>query len=106
MADIYIIHENDSWMVPLRAALDRQGLSYREWFVDGCHVDLSVSPPHGVFYNRMSVPSYSRGHRYVPEVTAAILEWLESHHRRVTNSFRALQLEISKAAQHAALSAQ
>src|SRR5207248_2399570 len=37
------------------------------------------------------------------EYTAGVLAWLESHRRRVINSGRALQLEISKIAQYAAL---
>ncbi len=106
MAHICIIHENHEWTAPLRAALDHLRLPYKEWFVDGGHVDLAAAPPQGVFYNRISASSHSRGHRYAPEYTAAILDWLESHHRRVINSRRALQLEISKIAQYAALDAQ
>jgi hypothetical protein len=106
MSRIYIIHENHEWTAPLRAALDHLGLPYQEWFVDGGHIDLAAPPPRGVFYNRMSASSYSRGHRYAPDYTAAILDWLESHQRRVINSRRALQLEISKIAQYAALNAQ
>jgi hypothetical protein len=82
------------------------GLPFKEWFVDGGHVDLAAPPPQGVFYNRMSASSHSRGHHYAPEHTAVILDWLESHHRRVINSRRALQLEVSKTAQYAALNAQ
>lgn len=106
MSHIYVIHENHEWTAPLRAALDHLGLPFKEWFVDGVHIDLTAPPPQGVFYNRMSASSHARGHRYAPEYTAAILDWLESHHRRVINSRRALQLEISKIAQYAALNVQ
>ncbi len=106
MAHICIIHENHEWTAPLLSALEHLGLPYKEWLVSDGHVDLAATPPQGVFYNRMSASSHSRGHRYAPEHTAAILDWLESHHRRVINSRRALQLEISKIAQHAALNAQ
>jgi hypothetical protein len=51
----------------------------------------------------MSASSHTRGHRYAAELTGALLAWLESHGRRVINDSRALQLEISKAAQYAAL---
>ena len=61
-------------------------------------------PPQGVFYNRMSASSHTRGHRYAAELTGGVLAWLEAHGRRVINNGRALQLEISKMAQYAALS--
>lgn len=105
MAYIHIIHENDEWTAPLRQELDALGLPYREWFIDHGHFDLSVPPPQGVFYNRMSASSHTRNHRYAAEYTAAVLAWLEGHGRRVLNTGRALQLEVSKIAQYAALNA-
>jgi hypothetical protein len=104
-AKIYVIHENDAWVEPLRAAFAERGLPYREWFLDQGMVDLDRPPPEGVFYNRMSASSHTRGHRYAPEVTACVLAWLERHRRRVVNPSRALQLEVSKVAQYAALDA-
>jgi glutathione synthase/RimK-type ligase-like ATP-grasp enzyme len=68
-------------------------------------LDLAEAPPHGVFYNRMSASSHTRGHRYAPELTACVLSWLELHGRRVVNDSRALRLEINKIAQYAALAA-
>jgi hypothetical protein len=103
MSKIYVIHENDPWVEPLRAAFAEQSLPHEEWFLsEGC-VALSAEPPPGVFYSRMSASSHTRGHRYAPELTAATLAWLEMHGRRVVNNGRALQLEISKVAQYAAL---
>lgn len=105
MNRIYVIHENDAWVVPLRAAFDELGLPFAEWFLGAGRLDLTQAPPQGVFYNRMSASSHTRGHRYAPEHTAAVLAWLEGHGRRVVNSSRALQLEVSKVAQYAALEA-
>jgi hypothetical protein len=85
--------------------LDRQGLPWCDWFLDRGVFDLSRSPPEGVFYNRMSASSHTRDHRYAAELTAAVLAWLERHGRRVVNGSRALDLEISKARQYAALEA-
>jgi len=102
-ARIHVIHENDAWVVPLRTALEARGAPYVEWFLDQGVLDLAVAPPEGVFYNRMSASSHSRGHRYAPEYTAAVLAWLESHGRRVVNGSRALTLELSKVAQYRAL---
>lgn len=105
MSCIYVIHEHHEWTAPLRMELERLDLPYREWFLDQGHLDLSAPPPEGVFYNRMSASSHTRDHRYAAEYTAAVLAWLEGHGRKVLNSSRALQLEISKVAQYAALAA-
>ena len=103
MSRIYIIHENDDWTAPLRVELNRRELAFEEWFLDRGTIDLSSAPPDGVFYNRMSASSHTRGHRFAAEYTAAVLAWLERHERVVVNDSRAMQLEISKAAQYAAL---
>ncbi len=105
MAKIYVLHENDVWVEPLRRAFVEQGLPFEEWFLSEGQVDLAAPPPEGVFYNRMSASSYTRDHRFGPELTAVVLAWLERHGRRVFNNGRALQLEISKMAQYAVLEA-
>jgi hypothetical protein len=105
MPHIYVIHENAAWLEPLAAALDGQGLPWRDWFLDRGVFDFSRPPPEGVFYNRMSASSHTRDHRYAAELTASVLAWLEQHERRVVNGSRALDLEISKARQYAALGA-
>jgi hypothetical protein len=103
MTHIHVIHENAEWLAPLAGALDREGLRWRDWFLDRNVFDLSRPPPEGVFYNRMSASSHTRGHRHAAELTAAVLAWLEAHGRRLVNGGRALDLEISKARQYAAL---
>jgi hypothetical protein len=100
---IYVIHENDAWVEPLRAAFSALDLPYEEWFLSEGLLDLSTSPPDGVFYNRMSASSHTRGHRYGPELTAGVLAWLESRGKRVVNNRSALRLELSKIAQYTAL---
>jgi len=103
MPKIYIIHENQEWTEPLKVQLRALGLPFEEWYLNRGQLDLSTPPPLGVFYNRMSASSHTRNHRYAVEHTAAVLSWLEGHDRRIINSSRALQLEISKVAQYAAL---
>ena len=105
MTHIYVIHENAVWLEPLADALDRQGLPWRDWFLDRGVFDLSRPPPEGIFYNRMSASSHTRDHRYAAELTAPVLAWLERHRCRVINGSRALDMEISKARQYAALEA-
>jgi hypothetical protein len=102
---IHVIHENAAWLAPLAQALDAEGLPWCDWFLDRGAFDLSRPPPGGVFYNRMSASSHTRDHRYAAELTAAVLAWLAGHGRRVVNGPRALDLEISKARQYAALEA-
>ena len=71
-------------------------VDFEDWHVENAKIDLSKNPPEGVFYNRMSARSHSRGHRYAPEKTKEVLEWLKRDNRRVINNLRALELEISK----------
>jgi hypothetical protein len=103
MSRIYVLHENSPWVEPLCAALSELGLPHEEWFLNEGIVPFDQAPPEGVFYNRMSASSHTRGHRYGPELTQMVLTWLERHGRRVVNNHRALYLEISKLAQYAAL---
>ncbi len=103
MSKIYVLHENPEWVVPLHAAFAKRGIAAEEWLLDAGSLAFDTAPPEGVFYNRMSASSHTRGHRYAPELTHAVLNWLELHGRRVINGPRALYLEVSKIAQYAAL---
>jgi hypothetical protein len=105
MPKVYVIHENAEWMTPLRAALDARNVPFEEWHMASGRIDLSETPPDGVFYNRMSASSHTRGHRFAPEFTGNVLAWLEAHGRRVINGSRALELEVSKVKQYLALNA-
>jgi biotin carboxylase len=58
-----------------------------------------------VFYNRMSASSHTREHRFSAELTAGVLAWLTRWGRVVVNGPAALDLEISKVRQYAALEA-
>lgn len=103
MTKIYILHENDEWTTPLLAALKELNVPHEDWHLHEGTVPLDETPPEGIFYNRMSASSHSRGHRYAPELTDAVINWLERHERKVFNNLRALQLEVSKVAQYEAL---
>ena len=103
MSQIYVLHENGPWVDPLKEAFAERGLPHEEWFLDQGSIPFDRLPPEGVFYNRMSASSHTRGHRYAPELTHGVLNWLEAHDRRVVNSSRALYLEVSKLAQYAGL---
>tara|TARA_B100000686_G_scaffold211829_1_gene218732 strand:+ start:275 stop:1198 length:924 start_codon:yes stop_codon:yes gene_type:complete len=100
MKKIYIIHENDEWTSPLEEELTKLNAPYEKWHMNLKLLDTNQYPPLGVFYNRMSASSHTRGHRYAPEYTSIILDWLEYHERKVVNGSRALNLEISKSLQY------
>ncbi|MBO8156856.1 MAG: alpha-L-glutamate ligase [Bacillaceae bacterium] len=103
MKKIYIIHENAEWTVHLTNRLEELNLPYEEWHLDQGMVDLSDTPPEGIFYNRISASSHTRGHRFAPELTEAVLSWLDRHERKVLNGSRALRFEVSKVNQYMAL---
>ncbi len=106
MSRIHVLHENSAWLPPLAQAFDQRRLPWTEWFLDAGTFDLSAPPPEGVFYNRMSASSHTRDHRFSAELTAGVLAWLTRWGRRVVNGPGALDLEISKARQYAALEGQ
>ncbi|CEL99671.1 unnamed protein product [Vitrella brassicaformis CCMP3155] len=138
---IYVIHENEEWLYPLRESFRELNQPFVDWNLAhtlpqslGGHpnskrliatreesvlnggsassssassssesilnvIDFTQPPPEGVFYNRMSASSHTRGHRYSCEYCGVLLEWLESYNRTVINGSRALALEINKANQ-------
>lgn len=103
MNKIYVIHENDDWVIPLRSAFKKLNLPYEEWFIHERTLDLNSVPPEGIFYNRMSASAHTRDHRYAPEMAANVLAWLERHGRQVINGRKALLLELRKSEQYISL---
>lgn len=102
---VHVLFENPDWMPPLRLALADRGLSWKEHFCEGGTVDLGVLPPDGVWINRMSPSSHTRGHQGGVQFVRELLSWLEACGRPVINGSAAFALEVSKIRQHAALSA-
>mgnify|MGYP000185416104 FL=1 len=102
-AKVYVLHENEEWYHPLKEALDQVGVPNEEWNISTGQIALDTSAPEGIYYSKMSASSYTRGHLQSKFLMAAILEWLVASGRRIINGKRALELEISKAAQHLAL---
>ena len=100
---VHIIHENGEWTAPLITALEARNIPYADWDMSQLTLDMSRPAPQGIFYNRMSASSHTRGNRFAPEMTAGVLAWLESQDRVTLNGRPALNLEISKLVQYAAL---
>jgi hypothetical protein len=102
---VHVLHENPDWFTPIGKALDAAGVPCEQWLIGDGPLDLDNPPPPGVFWSRMSASSHTRGHPYAKDHARAVLSWLESHGRRVVNGRAALELEVSKVAQLAALRA-
>lgn len=105
MTAIHVLYENEDWLPPLRDALDAAGLPFEEHFVAGGVLDLGDALPEGVYLNRMSPSSHTRGHQAGVVYTRELLGVLEAAGRRVINGSRAFALELSKVQQDAALRA-
>lgn len=102
---VYIINENPDWIGPIGRSLDGVGVPWAEWFVDEGGFDVTGSPPEGVFFNRMSASSATRGHAHSIVHTRQLIAWCEAAGRRVVNGSRAFELEMSKVRQISALNA-
>ena len=57
---VYVLHENYEWTVHLEDRLRELNLPYELWHLDEGLLDLSSSPPKGVFYNRISASSHAK----------------------------------------------
>ena len=84
-AKVYVIHENLEWTQHLVKWLEELEVPYELWDLSSGILDLQSPPPQGIFYNRMSASSHTRGHRYAPEFTEQVITWLEAHGRKVVN---------------------
>jgi hypothetical protein len=93
---IFALHENPDWFPPFAAAFEAAGLDYQEWLLIDGKLDLDAEPPDGVFWNRLSASSHTRNHPHSKDYTRAVLDWLESHGRRVVTGRPVVELEVSK----------
>lgn len=102
---VYVIHENPEWFPPFAAAFAAEGVPAEEWLLTDGAIDLAAAPPEGVFWSRLSASAHTRDHAHSKEYGRAVLAWLEAAGRTVVGGRRVLELEVSKAAQYAALAA-
>ncbi|MEI4600185.1 hypothetical protein WAC39_27655, partial [Klebsiella pneumoniae] len=59
---VYVIHENPQWLPPFQAAFEAEGVPLEEWLLTDGSIDLSVEPPEGVFWSRLSASAHTRDH--------------------------------------------
>ncbi|MCA9567020.1 MAG: hypothetical protein KC656_04220 [Myxococcales bacterium] len=99
---IHVLYENEAWLPPLRDALIERGLPFTLCFTEGGRLDARTVPD-GVWLNRMSPSSHTRGHQAGVVYARELLGVLERSGRRVLNGSRAFALEVSKVQQDAVL---
>lgn len=105
---IYIIHDKIDWLSNLITLLDKHDLPYTEWNLKENpnlikELDLTLEPPKGIFYNRISASSHTRDARFALEHCKMIVQWLERWNRPVINGTSSLEFELSKFKQYLAL---
>ncbi len=98
--NLYLIYENEDWIRPLQNELEAADLPYVNWNLAEEVLSLTAEPPKGIFYNRMSASAHTRGNSDAVVQTQSVIDWLESHGRRVINGHNTLRIELSKALQN------
>ena len=93
---INVLYENPAWIPPLREALEREDFQVRLVHVNTGSIDPSAPPAEGIWMNRISPSSHTRGNVHTVELARQLLYWLECHNRRVINGLFAFELEMSK----------
>jgi hypothetical protein len=98
---VFLLYENADWLPPLVTALEVEGFEPAPIAV-GRGI-LQGTPESGIYLNRMSPSSHTRGNTESVDLTREFLAWLEFHGARVVNGARAFELEMSKMRQFMAL---
>jgi hypothetical protein len=100
MRPIAVLYENESWMAPLFAALERAGAPFERVFVNDLSFDpAGPAPDWSLAVNKVSPSSYLRGHARSISIARELLPLLEERGIPVVNGSRAFALETSKARQ-------
>jgi len=94
---IHVLYENPAWLPPLLEGLAAEGFEDVRTveLVEGL-IDPLKAPAEGIWINRISPSSHTRGHSSTIELGREFLYWLEAHGRRVINGSAAFELEVSK----------
>ena len=94
---IHVLYENPAWLPPLLEGLEAEGFTDVRTvkLVEGI-VDPLRTPDEGIWINRISPSSHTRGNAATIELGREVLFWLEAHGRRVINGSNAFEVEVSK----------
>jgi hypothetical protein len=97
MRPIGVLYENEAWLEPLFAALDRAGLPYERCFAPDATFDpAGPAPLWSLAVNKVSPSSYLRAHAPAIAFARAYLPFLERSGIPVVNGSAAFALETSK----------
>src|SRR5213594_457590 len=97
MRPIAILYENEAWMAPVFAALDRVGAPYERVFANDLSFDPDgPAPEWSLAVNKVSPSSYLRAHGPAIAFARAYLPFLERSGIPVVNGSVAFALETSK----------
>jgi hypothetical protein len=92
----HILYENPDWLPPLVDGLEAEGFTVRLVKLDEGLLDSASVPAEGIWINRISPSSHTRGHHGSVELAREVLYWLKLHGRRVINGLHAYEFEMSK----------
>ena len=92
----HILYENADWLPPLVAGLEAEGFSVRLVELTTGLLEGGSVPAEGIWINRVSPSSHTRGHSDTVQLARDVLYWLEFHGRRVINGLDAYEFEMSK----------
>ena len=97
LPSIHILYENSDWLDPLTSALSEAGFDdvHLVKLADGL-LDANEAPAEGIWINRISPSSHTRGNHHTVQLARDFLYWLELHGRRVLNGLKAFEFEMSK----------
>jgi hypothetical protein len=76
--------------------LEAEGFEVHLHELDEGILDPKAIPAEGIWINRISPSSHTRGHHGSVELARELLFWLEAHGRRVINGSNAYEFEMSK----------
>ena len=94
---VNILFENPDWLPPLTTALSKAGFSDVNLVqLSNGLIESLAEPPQGIWINRISPSSHTRGNEYTVQLAREFLYWLEFHNRLVINGLNAFELEMSK----------
>lgn len=100
---VHVLHDNAEWLPVFERAFAEAGVPLRAWHWNDLVLGLDAEPPIGVFWSRLSASAHTRGAPNAREIADAVFAWLGSWDRRIVGGPAVAALEVSKAAQHAAL---
>ena len=93
---VHILYENPDWLPPLVGALSAEEFPIQLHHVWRGVVDPARAPEPGIWLNRMSPSSHTRGHVESVALMREMLAWIESYGRRVVNGSHVFDIEVSK----------